>query len=259
MRLEPSVQEWAEHRHPVSQLLRVEMDKASSERIGAEYGFVKDPDQEARLDGLVDRLQVASPFPNDPIRVVIVDDPRTRQEGKQGLENNVTASGNTIYVGKEYLAHKPSDDELLFVLGHEMGHIHHDHVGRRVNPLLADKAGEWAKEAVSPDQTTLSPHQREWVKSQARKAEWMGGFVQAQESEADRDAAILALSAGAKPQGIRDAFVWMKGEEAPLARLPKAEQKRIELTRDHPEPEERFESLRKVYGKALGDPLGAAP
>lgn len=252
----PTLEDRLNHHHPVVEKLRSWIDKGQEERLAKAYGFVDDPARQAALERTVDRLRKASEYPDDEIRVRILDLPKD-PDREGGYERNVVASGNTVYVGREYLERRPppTDEELTFVIGHEIGHIHKDHAVQSLGPAILE-AGRSAADDIEPG-SGLTERERKWMESQASKARGMGDFTKPQELEADRYGASLALAAGAKPGGMRQACTWMQGQEAAhRARRPGAGERKLdELTRDHPEPEERFEILRGIYGPALGPPL----
>ncbi len=221
------------------------------------YATVDDPALQARLDGLLARLRAVSPYPDEPRRVRIVGKPLDPSV-ESGKEGGCFASGHTVYMGIDELKRTPppTDDELLWVMGHEVTHIHRDHFAKA---HLADRyqaARQDAEGLLGADPAPLGEDERAWVRTHARKAR-LGGYYREQELESDRFGTLLALSAGAKPDAVRKEFARMdKEEEAWESKLPNAaERKRIEITRDHPEPAERFDALRKIYGNALGKPL----
>lgn len=229
--------------------------------IGKDYGFVNDPARQAALDRLVERLRQVSPYPDQEIQIRIVDLPKDSKV-EAGVEGNVSAIGNRIYVGRKYLERTPppTRDEMLFVLGHEIGHLQREHAHQGMGAKLRQELKETltrTQDDLDLDETGLTPLQRKRVMAAAENARWKAEFTRPQESEADRYGASLALAAGAKPEGMRQAFLWMKGlEDAAHARNPTAaEAFRIALIHDHPHPGERFQDLRKIFGRPLGEPL----
>ena len=180
-----------------------------------------------------------------------------------GHEDRAFASSTTIYVGIEELKRSPppTDDELLWTLGHEMTHIHRDHYAKA---LLADESlKKWQETqwTMGEDPAPIDEGYRSAIQSRARKSQ-LGGYYKEQELESDRFGTLQALSAGAKPDGIRATFERMRKDEAAGERRAKAlkergspirgGEKEARIVRDHDRPEVRYEALRKIYGNALG-------
>ena len=132
-----------------------------------------------------------------------------------GHEDRAFASSTTIYVGIEELKRSPppTDDELLWTLGHEMTHIHRDHYAKA---LLADESlKKWQETqwTMGEDPAPIDEGYRSAIQSRARKSQ-LGGYYKEQELESDRFGTLQALSAGAKPDGIRATFERMRKDEA---------------------------------------------
>lgn len=255
--LAPTAIERAKHANPVSKMFRNFLSEKSRAVFERQYGFVKDPALHAHLAALVNKLLSANPYSDESIKVEILNEPKypkqTQSVGEEivflGADHNVQIVGNTIYVGRNYLMRSPppTDDEVLFVLGHELGHFNRDHQTDKTLKVMAARMPDM----FVSDQTTLSPKQREFMKDQSMKADWLAAYTKAQETQADRDGAYLAIAAGAKTSGIRHAFDWMQAEEASRPAPTAAEEKRREFTRDHPEPEARWRRLQEIYGGSL--------
>lgn len=84
------------------------------------------PKETARLQELVDRMVSFLPEPRQ-IRVYI---------SEQSQENAFAAPGNTICVFSALVKNAESENEIVAVLGHEIGHILHRHVLVRAGRVL---------------------------------------------------------------------------------------------------------------------------
>jgi predicted Zn-dependent protease len=201
--------------------------------------LVTDPKQEDRLNALTERIRKLLPYGNERLDVKIIGafkDPDPN--AYDGLDRNVVTTGRTIYFGKDYLAHKPTDDELLFIIGHETAHAQRDHnylYDKLFQPEVKDLDGllRGGKIDLPQDRVQLYMDIR------------LHRLNYEQETQADRLGAAMAQGAGAKPEGIRDAFQWMAKEEAFMSKLP-------EYARTHPKPLDRYEALRKIWGPVWG-------
>lgn len=230
---------------------------AADRFLAENYAPVDDPALQARLDRLLSRIRELSPYPDEPAEVRILGRP-VDPGLERGQEEGACATSKRIYVGIDFVNRTPppADDELMFVMAHEAAHVHKDHFAKAHLADRWDRTRQAAAGLAGTDPAPLGEEERAWVQEQARKAR-LGAYYRDQEAEADRVGALMALSAGAKPSGVRDAFDHMKRKESAwTSRIPtEAEKKRIELTRDHETPEARFEKLRRIYGKPLGEPL----
>lgn len=225
--------------------------------LKANYAMASDPALQARLDRLLRRVREASPYPDEPAGIRIVGAPLKPDE-ESGFEDSAFATSDAVYIGINDLKRSPppTDDELLFTIAHETAHVHRDHYAVNILAIQKENVRDVVNGFLDPDQPVLSPAKAAYIRSGARKAR-MQELNYAQELEADRLGTLMALSAGAKADGVRAGFARMARDEAAwTTRIPtEAERKRVEITRDHPTPAARFETLRTIYGKGLGDPL----
>ena len=95
----------------------------------------------------------------------------------------------------------------------------------------------------------MSEEQKGWIREQVEKAEW-AEVKRPHELEADRYGAYLALSAGADPKGVSEAFGWMEEQQSRLSELTGPKLQLAIQTDDHPLPEQRFAVLSAIWGDA---------
>lgn len=110
-------------------------------------------------------------------------------DSNPNLINAFALPGGNVVIGLGLLRQMRSEDELAFVLGHEIEHIDHYHAVERVqieaqlHKLNLDVVAELAKIPL-----TL----------------WQVGYTKDQEFEADREGLLLAAESGFSPQGAID-------------------------------------------------------
>lgn len=160
------------------------------------------------------------------------------------LINAFALPGGNVVIGLGLLRQMHSEDELAFVLGHEIEHIDHYHSVERVQieaqlhklnlDVLADLAG-------------------------IPLALWQAGYTKDQEFEADREGLLLAAEAGYSPQGAVDlmnTFARLDREYIAHAQTPVDALGRLAIEslsayfRSHPMTSERLAQVEKVIAQA---------
>lgn len=243
--LNPSILDRLHHTHDKN--IAEEYSREFDRDVEENYGFVADPALSERIERLTQRVRALSPYPDEPSSVRIIARPRDREKAS-GLEKGVWSTSDTIYFGIEYLEEGHSDDEIMFVAGHEIAHVQRGHYAEQL------KAREDVSEAANPDElidwdnSPLSEKQ----KLKIHEAVYRGALHDLnhqQELDADRLGAFMALSAGAKPGAFRAAL----GSKPPIAsrNLPPAEKQLRELTATHPDGPVRIEKLRQIYSDVI--------
>ena len=151
--------------------------------------------------------------------------------------NAVTLPGGRIYILRGLLPTLASVDELAGILGHEMGHVAHRDIMRKLlqtsgtslllGLLFGDVTG--AGTLVAAGRTLLDR-----------------SYSRGVESAADQFAAQLMVALGRPPQPLGD-WLWRGGQgdgpqQAPIFRI-------------HPHPDERAAALRDIGMSHVGPPL----
>lgn len=98
----------------ISESQEIEMGRAYAEQVEATMAMYDDPQLEAYVSRIGQRLAAASERPNLPWSFKIVDD---------HVVNAFALPGGFIYVTRGILNHFNSEAELAAVLGHEIGHV----------------------------------------------------------------------------------------------------------------------------------------
>ena len=165
-------------------------------------------------------------------------------DANSNLINAFALPGGNVVVGLGLLRQMHSEDELAFVLGHEIEHIDHYHAVERVqieaqlHKLDLDALAELAGIPV---------------------ALWQAGYTKDQEFEADREGLLLAAEAGYSPQGAVDlmnTFARLDREYIAHSQTPVDALGRLAIEslsgyfRSHPLTSERLAQAEKVIAQA---------
>jgi len=102
----------------ISTAQEIRIGREAAGQIEAEVGVVHDPARTAAITAIGSRLAAASSRPALPWTFKILNTNRI---------NAISLPGGFIYVTRGMLAFVQSEDELAFVLGHEVGHVDRRH------------------------------------------------------------------------------------------------------------------------------------
>jgi len=159
------------------------------------------------------------------------------------MMNAFALPGGHVFIGQGLLDQMTSEDELAFVLGHEIEHIDHYHAVERVqieaqlNKLNLDVVAAVAQIPISL---------------------WQAGYSKEQEFEADREGLRIACAAGYSPQGavnMLERWTKLRSEYVIHAETPTAELSQIAIEglggyfRTHPLPSERLAQANEVIAQ----------
>ncbi|HSN87655.1 MAG TPA: M48 family metalloprotease, partial [Thermoanaerobaculia bacterium] len=104
----------------------------ADEEIVASVGLYDDPELQAYVEDLGQRLAAESERPNLPWSFKVVDDPAV---------NAFALPGGYVYVTRGLLSHMESEAELCGVLGHEIGHVTARHGVNQVSKQMLAMVG----------------------------------------------------------------------------------------------------------------------
>jgi predicted Zn-dependent protease len=159
------------------------------------------------------------------------------------MMNAFALPGGHVFIGQGLLDQMTSEDELAFVLGHEIEHIDHYHAVERVqieaqlNKLNLDVVAAVAQIPISL---------------------WQAGYSKEQEFEADREGLRIACAAGYSPQGavnMLERWTKLRSEYVIHAETPTAELSQVAIEglggyfRTHPLPSERLAQVNEVIAQ----------
>ncbi len=142
--------------------------------------------------------------------------------------NAFSIAGGHVYVTTRLLEYVESDDELAFIIGHEIAHVDKKHALRKAAKGVVGKnyGGEYGVLAANIENFVTQP------------------FGQIDEYEADRHGAKLAVRAGYDPRRAFDFFERMgEGEQFDLVQ---------KVLRTHPYSHERHNCLDTYMRETLG-------
>jgi predicted Zn-dependent protease len=183
----------------------------------------KDDAQQARVEGIARRVVAASDRPDLVFNVTLLNDPQI---------NACALPGGFLFVNRGLLE-KVTDDELAFVLGHELSHV-----------ILRHAASTTNLQAATLSMTALADARQANDRDAARTKEtelylMMAGHSRQLELEADLYGLLYAVRAGYPAQAAPDALELIEtavGGDMSAAELPWA---------SHPLFSERIDQLGK--------------
>jgi predicted Zn-dependent protease len=187
------------------------------------YGVDRDPALNARVQAVFNRVAAASAPTRWPLRVAILDNPQP---------NAFSLPNGQVFVNRGLFALRPTDDELGFVLAHEIAHVCREHVKSTMDMV-------------------------ESIRGRVSKS-WMTGASRANETQADLDGVAAVYWAGYDPQAALDFLAKMGSLDRynPQAASPNS---------DHPVTGERMLNVQQLLAQHpewLGRgpaAMGAAP
>ena len=161
----------------------------------------------------------------------------------KNLINAFALPGGQVFVGQGLLDQMHSEDELAFVVGHEIEHVDHYHAAERVQV-----------------QAQLHHFDLDIVAALAEipMSIWQEGYSKDEELEADREGLRLAVSAGYSPQGavkLLERWTQLHREYVIHAETPIDELSQVAIEglngyfRSHPLPAERLIQIRAVIAE----------
>jgi beta-barrel assembly-enhancing protease len=157
--------------------------------------------------------------------------------------NAFALPGGHVFIGQGLLDQMTSEDELAFVLGHEIEHIDHYHAVERVqieaqlNNLNLDIIAAVAQIPISL---------------------WLDGYSKDQEFEADREGLRVAAAAGYSPRGavnMLERWTKLRSEFVIHAETPTDELSQLAIDglngyfRTHPLPSERLAQANEIIAQ----------
>ena len=159
------------------------------------------------------------------------------------LINAFALPGGHVFIGQGLLEEMTSEDELAFVLGHELEHIDHYHAVERVQ--IEAKLKSMNLEIVGEI-------------AQIPMSLWQAGYSKDQEFEADREGLRLPVAAGYSPQGavkMNEKLAKLDREYVIHAETPAGELSQVAVDgltgyfRSHPQPSERLQQVNEVIAQ----------
>lgn len=163
--------------------------------------------------------------------------------GDPNLINAFALPGGHVFIGRGLIDQMTSEDELAFVLGHEIEHIDHYHAVERV---------QWEAQLHHLDLDVVA------AIVQIPMSVWQAGYSKDEEFEADREGLRLASAVGYSPQGalkILERFKRLNDEYVLHATTPVDELGQVAVEgltayfRSHPLPSERIAQVNEIIAQ----------
>ena len=175
----------------------IELGKKEHAKIISQFGVYKDPELQAYINQVGQRVAAESTRPEIEYQFTVLDD---------DMINAFALPGGFIYVTRGMLAHMNSESGLAAVLGHEIAHVTEKHALRRenrskginvLNTVLAAVAGQPALYSLGNmfGGVLLSGYSREF------------------ELEADEVGARFMAKAGYSPRAMLDTIEVLKNKD----------------------------------------------
>lgn len=196
-------------------------DQEHPKILAAFGGELNDPQLEAYVGRIHDRLIAASPTPNADIELTILDSPVI----------NAMALPGHVYVTRGLLALANSEAEVAGVIGHEVGHVFERHTAQRVSRSNLSGLGAAAIAILTGDEDTGQ------LAGQAAQL-YLLRFSRTQEYEADLVGVRLLADAGYEPTAQAD-FLTTLGRWSALESRITGDTAPPEFLSTHPNSAER--------------------
>jgi len=113
----------------ISRNQEIEIGKEVAAELERRYGVWDDPEQTRRIERIGKSLVAVCERKDMPYTFKILNE---RKE-----LNAMAAPGGFIYITRALLEALESDDEIAFVLGHEIGHVAGDHIRKQLSQAIA--------------------------------------------------------------------------------------------------------------------------
>lgn len=201
----------------------VELGKQASAQLEKEYKVWNNPQEQARLEAIGQRLAATSTRQDLNFRFKMLDTDQI---------NAMALPGGNVYATRALMQKFPDDDQLAFVLGHEIAHVEQRHSVAKL------------QETVLRRVVTLPLVFRQWnISKVAMNAgdELVGNrYSQVKEAEADRLGQEHIARMGIDPDKAADAMQHLMDVTAGKHQIPiKLEQ----IISDHPPTQQRVSDL----------------
>lgn len=167
------------------------------EKFVAEGALYEDPELQAYVEKIGQRLVAESDMPDRKFTFSVIDAPEI---------NAFATPGGFIYVNRGLVGYLNSEAELAGVIGHEIAHVTARHHGRR-------KAAGVTSKVLSTTAYVLTGSGAVYEASNMYGAEVISGYGRDMELEADGLGAEYMYKAGYEPEALLDVIGVLKNQE----------------------------------------------
>ncbi|MFN3421023.1 MAG: M48 family metalloprotease [Armatimonadota bacterium] len=175
--------------HAFSQIIlisrdqEIEIGREVAAQLEKEYGVWDNPEQTRRLERIGKSLVAVCERKDMPYTFKILNE---RKE-----LNAMTAPGGFIYITRALLEALDNDDEVAFVLGHEIGHVTGDHIRKQLSQAIVG--------SILLDILTARSSQLVRIGSDVMFSLYQSGYSRQHERDADTRGVRYMKAAGYNP------------------------------------------------------------
>ncbi len=167
----------------ISRNQEIEIGKEVAAQLEKEYGVWDNPEQTRRLERIGKSLVAVCERKDMPYTFKILNE---RKE-----LNAMTAPGGFIYITRALLEALDNDDEVAFVLGHEIGHVAGDHIRKQLSQAIVG--------SLLLDILTARASQLVRIGSDVMFSLYQSGYSRQHERDADMRGVRYMKAAGYNP------------------------------------------------------------
>lgn len=217
----------------------IKMGREEHQKIIAHFGVYRDPDLQAYVDMVGQRVAKQSSRPELEYTFTVLDDE---------LINAMALPGGFIYVTRGILTHMNSESELAAVLGHEVAHVTQKHA------FKAQNRGK-AMQALSTVAAILTQNGSVAEIGNLFGGVLLRGYGREQELEADTVGAEYMAKAGYSPDAMLATIEILKNKdriEIEQARLENRQPRVYHgILSTHPDSDTRYKEAVKAKNELL--------
>ncbi len=225
--------------------------KKAHQQVLAEYGAYADPELQAYVNAVGQKLAKTSHRSGLPWTFTVLDSPEI---------NAFALPGGYVYITRGLMAYLDSEAELAGVIGHEIGHVTARHGAQRATRQQDAGIGVLAATvlgAVLESQGVSGATNMAGQMSQGVAAGWLATYSREQELQADQLGAEYLARNRYNPSNMVDVIGVLKNQERFAADRAKAEGRAptagANWLSSHPSNDQRLADIRKIAAGYQGD------
>jgi predicted Zn-dependent protease len=184
----------------MSEQQEIQMGAEAHQDVLKEYAALPNPELQAYVNEVGQRLAKQSHRPNLPWHFTVVDSPDV---------NAFALPGGYVYITRGLMAYLNSEAELAGVIGHEIGHVTARHGVRQQSASTAVGLGAVLGSILVPGMNNQAGASLLQTLAQA----WTAGYGREHELESDRLGAEYLAKTGYRPQAMIDVIGVLKNQE----------------------------------------------
>ena len=240
-----------EERTVMDEPTEVAEGKKAHQQVLAEYGAYADPELQAYVNAVGQKLAKTSHRSGLPWTFTVLDSTEI---------NAFALPGGYVYITRGLMAYLDSEAELAGVIGHEIGHVTARHGAQRATRQQDAGIGVLAATvlgAVLESQGVSGATNMAGQMSQGVAAGWLATYSREQELQADQLGAEYLARNRYNPSNMVDVIGVLKNQERFAADTAKAEGRAptagANWLSSHPSNDQRLADIRKIAAGYQGD------